>query len=65
MTERNWMEEHGKLEDKLSDVANLVAALQVVTFELAGFMPDSEVVREQRDAVIGIGDALAKLVRPA
>ncbi|GGO55177.1 hypothetical protein SAMN05444398_103265 [Roseovarius pacificus] len=65
MTERNWMEEHGKLEDKLSDVANLVAALQIVSFEIAGATPDRPISMEQRSAVIGISDALERLVGAA
>ncbi|WP_288943733.1 hypothetical protein [uncultured Roseovarius sp.] len=66
MAERDWREEHCKLELKLSEVSNLVAALQVVAWQLrqTSLEPRTE-LSELRNAVIGIGDGLEKLVRPA
>ena len=65
MAERDWSEEHSKLEHKLGEVSNLVSALQVVAWQLCqvSLEPGTE-ISELRSAVIGIGDGLEKLVRP-
>ena len=64
-TAAEFQRERDELEMKLSDLENLVAALQFICFDLCGrpFEPGSEAALT-RDALVGIGAAMeARLER--
>lgn len=62
MTAEDIKQERDELSQKLCDVENLVAALEVVSWQLCQMSFDGEPA-QLRDAVVGISRSMAREVR--
>ena len=63
MAEEKLREQNNHVDHTLAQISNLVAALQLVVWDIGQLQPDQPIGKERRDAVVGIGDALEYLVR--
>lgn len=57
--------ERDRLDEFVSDTENLVCALQLVLYDLAGTVIEDPQLKRLRAALIGIGDALEGVVEAA
>lgn len=62
MTHAELMNEHEAVNQKLTHVTNLVAALQIVAWDVAQLQGKEPISNDRRDAIVGLSDALGKVL---
>lgn len=62
MTKEQYGDQLDALHYDYSHLANLVAALQVVAVDIVHLSPGDPIGKDRRDAIIGIGDAMGRIV---
>lgn len=53
---------YDETEQRLNRASNLVAALQIVAYDVCQLSPEDAIGKERRDAIVGLGDALEELL---
>lgn len=56
-------QENDRLEDILGDLYGLSEALQIVIYEFAQMVPGTPIQKHQRDALVGMGNAIEQKIK--